>query len=157
MCLCVALRSGWSRLSLDVTSNIVTWPLELYYSWDQCWDSTSPDTGEPFAPEALPSVALSFLLNVSQKIIFPSHIASLLRLSCEHEKWECSPQGMIAGERQWGWDTQQWPGMCELVLHVPQFIRYNSCSLIHFTLHDKHQSRLLYILWFQCDNLWRHI
>lgn len=59
MCLCVALRSGWSRLSLDVTSNIVTWPLELYYSWDQCWDSTSPDTGEPVAPEALPSVAPS--------------------------------------------------------------------------------------------------
>lgn len=32
LCLCVALGSGGSQLSLDVISDIVTGPQELYYS-----------------------------------------------------------------------------------------------------------------------------
>lgn len=35
-------RSLW-----HVTFNIVAWPLEFYYSWDQCWDSARPDGGHP--------------------------------------------------------------------------------------------------------------
>lgn len=35
-------------------------------------------------------------------------------------------------------DTQQWHGMCELVLPVPELLSYISWSLIHYSLHDKH-------------------
>lgn len=58
-------------------------------------------------PGGFSSITPSFCLDISLKIIFSSHF-SFLRLSCEsceHEKWECSPQGTTASERQWEGDT----------------------------------------------------
>ncbi len=84
VCLCVAVRSGRLRLSLVVMSDIVTWLLELYYSWDQCWDSTRPDTVEPVPPEALP---------LSPFILPPRHFSEdyfpfTFLFSAEIELWE---------------------------------------------------------------------
>lgn len=82
--LCVALGSGASMLSLDVISDIVTWPLELYYLLDQCQDLTKPDTGEPVHPP-----------EVFPHLLWPSFSAGLRRLfsltllfSAEIELWD---------------------------------------------------------------------
>lgn len=103
VCLCVALRSGGSRLSLDVTSDIVTWPLELYYSWDQCWDSTRPDTVQPFSPEALPlqpssSIFLRRLFSLHGTLFCWDWVVRAANMKTE----SVHLKGMTASETQWG-------------------------------------------------------
>lgn len=109
LCLCVALGSGGSQLSLDVISDIVTGPPELYYSWDQCQNLTRPDTGEPVPWRFFPQLLWPSITTALTRLSSLSRFFFLLRLSCEtreHEKWECSPQG-TSSERHWEGDTQR--------------------------------------------------
>lgn len=102
---CWARLGGGSRLSLNVTFNIITRPLELYYSWDQCWDSTRPDTGQLIPLRLFPSIPTC--LHCASSIIL-RRLFSLHRspASAELELWglgtwkQFSPQGMTASERR---------------------------------------------------------
>lgn len=90
-----------SRLSLDVISNITAWPLELYYSWDQCQDlNRARYRGTTSLHRGFYFFTLTFLRHISLRDpLPPQHFFFLLRLSYEHEKWECTPPGMTAWER----------------------------------------------------------
>ena len=105
-CKCVLVggcEAGGPRLSLDVTSNIVTWPLELYYSWDRCWDSTRPDTIQPVPPEALPlhpssSRLLRRLFSLHSTLFCWGWVVRAVNMKTE----SVHLKGMTASERQRG-------------------------------------------------------